>query len=143
MLASVEAVYRKAHSTLRGSLRKRRTIRLAKGYFAARGSLEGFDRMEFFSFGAPTGLHLPQEPILFPPSLYGSSVVCCSTEFRAKAYWGLNKTVGIFVVLSMHPARSAKLPYAPYDDKEPFKRSNPSGGFDEKTVSLMTRFRRV
>ena len=48
MLASVEAVYRKAHSTLRGSLRKRRTIRLAKGYFAARGSLGDFDRMEAF-----------------------------------------------------------------------------------------------
>ena len=64
-------------------------------------------------------------------------------NFIAKAYWGLNETVGIFVVPSMHPARSARLPYTLYGDKEPFKRSNPTRGFDKKTVSLVTRFRRV
>ena len=37
----------------------------------------------------------------------------------SKAYWGLNKTVGIFAVPSMHPARSARLPYTLYGDKEP------------------------
>jgi hypothetical protein len=40
-------------------------------------------------------------------------------DFIAKSYWGLNKTAGIFADPSMHHARSARLPYALYDDKEP------------------------
>ena len=71
------------------------------------------------------GRLLPQEQILFPRSLYGRSVVCCSTGFCAKTYWGLNKTAGIVVLPMRHPARSARLPYALYDDKEPCKCSNP------------------
>ena len=39
--------------------------------------------------------------------------------YLSKAYWGLNKPVGIFVIPSMHHARSARLPYTLYDDKEP------------------------
>ena len=57
-----------------------------------------------FSFGAPRGLFLPQELILFPRSLYGSSVHCCSTGFFAKTHWGLNKTVGISALPTMHHA---------------------------------------
>ena len=83
------------------------TIRLAKGYFAARGSLDDFDRMKAF-------LLVRQGNCISPKSLFdslgacnGSSVVCCSTGSCAKAYWGLNKTVGISVVPSAHP-REAK-----------------------------------
>ena len=144
LLASMEAVYRKAHSTLREStMLKHCYYSLGERVFRRSWFFRVFWSYGGFSFGALTGLHLPQEPILFPRSLYGSSVHCCSTDFIAKAHWGLNKTVGIFAVPSMHHARSARLPYALYDDKEPFKRSNPSGGFDEKTVSRVTRFRRV
>ena len=70
-------------------------------------------------FWCAEGTASPQEPIWFPRSLYEGSTHCCSTGFYCKAYWGLNKTVGIFVVPSMHPARSARLPYALYNDKEP------------------------
>ena len=69
MLASVEAVYRKAHSALRGSLRKRRTIRLAKGCFAARGSLGDFDRMEAF-------LLVRSQDCVSPKSLFHSLGAC-------------------------------------------------------------------
>ena len=138
----MEAIYRKARSLIAKAY-PRVHFSLDERNFAARRFFEELWSYGSISFGAPRGLFLPQELILFPRSLYGSSVHCCSTGFCAKTHWGLNKTVGIFAVPSMHHARSARLPYALYDDKEPFKRSNPTRGFDEKTVSLVTRFRRV
>ena len=61
-----------------------------------------------------------------PKSLFDSlgvytngQLIVVLRDFIAKAYWGLNKTVGIFAVPSMHHARSARLPYALHNDKEP------------------------
>ena len=105
--------------------------------------MDDFDRVEAF-------LLVRRGDCFSPKSLFDSlgvytkdPLIVFLRDFIAKAYWGLNKPVGIFAVLSMHPARSARLPYTLHNDKEPFKRSNPTRGFDEKTVSLVTRFRRV
>ena len=51
----------------------------------------------------------------FIPAEFGEITVL----YLSKTYWGLNKPVGILAVLSMHPAQSARLPYALHDDKEP------------------------
>jgi hypothetical protein len=51
----------------------------------------------------------------FIPAEFGEITVL----YLSKTYWGLNKPVGILAVLSMYPARSARLPYALHDDKEP------------------------
>ena len=92
---------------------------MAKGYFAARGSLDDFDHMEAF-------LLVHRGSCFSPKSLFDSLGVYTKNpfivvlrDFIAKAYWGLNKPVGIFVIPSMHHARSARLPYTLYDDKEP------------------------
>ena len=96
------------------------TIRLAKGYFAARGSLDDFDHMEAF-------LLVRRGNCFSPKSLFDSLGVYTKNpfivvlrDFIAKAYWGLNKTVGRLAVPSMYHERSARLPYTLYDDKEPW-----------------------
>ena len=116
------------------------TIRLAKGCFAARGSLGGFDRWEDF-------LLVRRGDCFSPKSLFDSlgvytkdPLIVILRDFIAKAYWGLNKTVGRLAVLSAHP-REAKgfhphfITTKNHERRNSFRRAN--------CVSSDTRLRRV
>ena len=110
------------------------------GFRMPLGSLGDFDRMEAFLLVRRRDYTSPQEPILFPRSLYGSSVIRCSMGFCVKAHWGLNKMAGILVVPSAHP-REAKgfhphfITTKNHERRNSFRRAN--------CVSSDTRLRRV
>ena len=132
----------KARSLCAEALAKLGTIRLAKGISPFTVLCRCEERMEALpsawcivgSAEIPTVLFSPQWVFAQNPVEQQWTELPYKLRGNKISSWGRNSPVS---------APKEKPPYDYQLDKEPFKRSNLSGGFDEKTVSLVTRFRRV
>ena len=133
-LVSMGIVYCKASSTLRERLRRGAELFAWRKGVAPLAALWGTLIVWRLFFWCADGA-------VFPPRANFIPTKCgkITALHPSKAYWGLNKTVGIFADPSMHHARSARLPYTLHNDKEPRAAKHP---FAKRIVLRLRRLPR-